>query len=330
MDKKTEVVCKCGCGQLVLTRGRFYAMGHNPNAQSESVIEKRSNSCAQSWTPDRKKAWGKYMCSVWKNNPKRLKILQRVNQKRTTAERKSAWTVELRRSMSELKKKQQNTPAHRRKMAKVWTLARRRAQAEQQKEIWKNPALLKKHSIKQKALWADPEIRRNKLKGWTTKSRKKQRAKLKKIYKNKKFLKAFKKTMMKSVSKRFETMVRRYKRADGPVKDTKPERLVETWLKTQSIAYEKHGYIKEVSAAGDFYLPMLKTHLLIDGCWWHGHSCLPQNKKLRPFQIRAKKRDRLVTKKIQELGYRLIRVWECQVNKLDRGFSYTLIEKLHS
>src|SRR5688572_9972111 len=67
----------------------------------------------------------------------------------------------------------------------------------------------------------------------------------------------------------------------------------------------------------DFVFPLQKIALFVDGCFWHGcpmpkHSNLPRNnqefwaKKLQG----NKDRDKLVTRSLRKLGWKVIRVWE--------------------
>ncbi|MGI8467572.1 MAG: very short patch repair endonuclease [Pyrinomonadaceae bacterium] len=70
----------------------------------------------------------------------------------------------------------------------------------------------------------------------------------------------------------------------------------------------------------DFVFP--KQHLAIfsDGCFWHGHDCrntMPADntdywvKKIE----RNRKRDELVSKDLSKKGWKIIRIWECQIKK---------------
>jgi DNA mismatch endonuclease, patch repair protein len=65
----------------------------------------------------------------------------------------------------------------------------------------------------------------------------------------------------------------------------------------------------------DFVFPKQRIALFIDGCFWHGcplHSNMPKNnqefwaKKLQGNKVR----DRLVTRTLRKLGWKVIRVWE--------------------
>ena len=70
----------------------------------------------------------------------------------------------------------------------------------------------------------------------------------------------------------------------------------------------------------DFVFPKIKTAVFVDGCFWHGHDC--RNTKPQTNQdywqkkiARNRKRDRMVTKTLKLRGWRVIRIWECAIDK---------------
>ena len=65
----------------------------------------------------------------------------------------------------------------------------------------------------------------------------------------------------------------------------------------------------------DFVFSKQKIALFVDGCFWHGcpeHSNMPQNN--REFWEKKlqgnKDRDKLVTRELRKMGWKVIRVWE--------------------
>ena len=65
----------------------------------------------------------------------------------------------------------------------------------------------------------------------------------------------------------------------------------------------------------DFVFSKQKVALFVDGCFWHGcpeHSNMPQNN--REFWEKKlqgnKDRDKLVTRELRKMGWKVIRVWE--------------------
>ena len=70
----------------------------------------------------------------------------------------------------------------------------------------------------------------------------------------------------------------------------------------------------------DFVFAKAKLIVFVDGCFWHGcpkHMRMPKSgveywqKKIS----RNKKRDRKVTKELQTLGWRVLRIWEHSLRK---------------
>jgi DNA mismatch endonuclease (patch repair protein) len=71
----------------------------------------------------------------------------------------------------------------------------------------------------------------------------------------------------------------------------------------------------------DFAWPRRRLALFVDGCFWHGHTCgrniTPKsNASLWAMKIFAtRRRDRRNTRALQRLGWGVLRVWECALNK---------------
>jgi DNA mismatch endonuclease (patch repair protein) len=65
----------------------------------------------------------------------------------------------------------------------------------------------------------------------------------------------------------------------------------------------------------DFVFPKSRLAVFVDGCFWHGcpkHFRKPKdNRKYWHEKIlRNQKRDRLVTKTLRKIGWRVLRIWE--------------------
>ncbi len=102
-------------------------------------------------------------------------------------------------------------------------------------------------------------------------------------------------------------------------KDTGPERIVRKELFSRGFRYRLH--VKDLPGKPDIVLPKYGTVIVVDGCFWHGHrNCkvfrLPKTRrvfwksKIENNRIRDEKNRRLLTK----LGWRVVRVWECQLS----------------
>ena len=93
-----------------------------------------------------------------------------------------------------------------------------------------------------------------------------------------------------------------------------------------------HGWRRNYKVIGhpDFVFPNKKTAVFVDGCFWHGHDC----RNTRPssnqdYWTRKRNRniehDRQITKRFENRGWTVIRIWECELNKKNRE---VLIKKL--
>ena len=70
----------------------------------------------------------------------------------------------------------------------------------------------------------------------------------------------------------------------------------------------------------DFLFPKLRIAVFVDGCFWHGHRCRNTTPKDHADYWRIKiernqARDRAATEHLEALGYRVVRVWECEFKK---------------
>jgi DNA mismatch endonuclease, patch repair protein len=87
----------------------------------------------------------------------------------------------------------------------------------------------------------------------------------------------------------------------------------------------------------DFVFPKERVAVFVDGCFWHRHpgckfACTPKSRLnfwLPKFE-RNTARDKLVTRTLRKAGWRVVRIWECQllpkhadrtVRKLERALS---------
>lgn len=97
--------------------------------------------------------------------------------------------------------------------------------------------------------------------------------------------------------------------------DTIPERLVESLLAVNSIQYTKQKVIilEEGYCIIDFFLDP-NICIRVDGCYWHGcNRCCDiltiTNSRITDVIVR----DELINKRLQNLGYNIIRIWEHEV-----------------
>lgn len=100
----------------------------------------------------------------------------------------------------------------------------------------------------------------------------------------------------------------------------------------------KHNYItgwkRNYPAKGhpDFVFLREKVAVFIDGCFWHGHDCRNtrpadnreywQNKRERNIE-----HDKEVTAMLESRGWKVFRIWECELKKKNETI---LVEKIRS
>lgn len=70
----------------------------------------------------------------------------------------------------------------------------------------------------------------------------------------------------------------------------------------------------------DFVFPRRRIVVFTDGCFWHGHSCrnLKPNSNKTYWENKINKnkaRDKEVTKYLTEKEWKVIRIWECQLQE---------------
>jgi DNA mismatch endonuclease (patch repair protein) len=101
-------------------------------------------------------------------------------------------------------------------------------------------------------------------------------------------------------------------------KETKPEISVRKNLFALGFRYRKN--VKELPGKPDIVLSKHRTIILIHGCFWHGHHCKKatrptSNSKFWDLKIESNIcRDKVVLRKLKKNGWKVITVWECELN----------------
>ncbi|WP_051680623.1 very short patch repair endonuclease [Vibrio rhizosphaerae] len=107
---------------------------------------------------------------------------------------------------------------------------------------------------------------------------------------------------------------------------TTPEILLRNVLSGRGLFYQICP--QELPGKLDLYFPEYKAAVFVHGCFWHAHNCkhfrLPQTRKDFWSQKLNKnvQRDSDTTKKLCDMGTRVLIVWECSVSgswKLPEG-----------
>lgn len=113
-------------------------------------------------------------------------------------------------------------------------------------------------------------------------------------------------------------------------KHTKPEIIVRKWLHANGLRFRLHR--KDLPGSPDIVLPRFKTVVQVNGCFWHQHpgcskAALPTSN--REFWVekmtRNVERDSENKRKLADLGWRVIEVWECELKQKSNFVSSDLL-----
>lgn len=100
--------------------------------------------------------------------------------------------------------------------------------------------------------------------------------------------------------------------------DTAPELRLRRRLWKNGLRYRKHPRI--ANTRPDFAFLRPRMAVFVDGCFWHGcprHYVAPVGNAAfwRDKLQRNQALDRRVTERLEDDGWMVLRVWECDVNK---------------
>lgn len=121
--------------------------------------------------------------------------------------------------------------------------------------------------------------------------------------------------MADNVSKEKRTEIMRAVKSHGNI--STELRLIQIFKK-----FGIKGWRRKYKLTGnpDFVFPKERIAVFADGCFWHGHGC--RNIKPRAHaeywqkKIQGnKQRDANITKLLQEKGWRVVRLWECEIKE---------------
>lgn len=101
-------------------------------------------------------------------------------------------------------------------------------------------------------------------------------------------------------------------------KGTKPEVTLRKALFARGFRYRVN--VKTLPGKPDIVLPRYKTVIFVHGCFWHGHPGCKYAytpKSNTEFWINKisgnKERDAIVKRELEESGWKVIIVWECEI-----------------
>jgi len=102
--------------------------------------------------------------------------------------------------------------------------------------------------------------------------------------------------------------------------DTKPEKLVRKML--TSMGYRYRLNVKDLPGKPDIVLRKYKSVIFVHGCFWHLHSAcrdgtLPKTRKSYWHEklLENKKRDARNMHALGRQGWKVLRLWECEIER---------------
>jgi DNA mismatch endonuclease, patch repair protein len=108
-------------------------------------------------------------------------------------------------------------------------------------------------------------------------------------------------------------------------KDTVLEVSVRSYLHEHGFRFRKND--SRYPGKPDILLPKYNTIVFIHGCFWHGHDCkevqIPKtNTSFWDAKIKRNiERDAHVIEDLKELDWRVIVLWECEINNVAKRAS---------
>lgn len=108
-------------------------------------------------------------------------------------------------------------------------------------------------------------------------------------------------------------------------RDTMPELKVRRALHAAGFRYRLHR--KDLPGNPDLVLPRFRVAVFVHGCFWHWHGCkrsrMPEaNRDYWTAKInRNIERDRLTQGALEALGWKVVILWECE---LQQGIAATI------
>ena len=102
--------------------------------------------------------------------------------------------------------------------------------------------------------------------------------------------------------------------------NTKPEVLVRKYLFSKGIRYRKN--VRRMPGVPDIVLKKYRSIIFVNGCFWHGHEgcrcfIVPGTRTEWWLQkiMRNASRDKENIQKLQNQGWTVYTVWECEIEK---------------
>lgn len=128
--------------------------------------------------------------------------------------------------------------------------------------------------------------------------------------------------------------IRSYNMSRIKGKKTKPEEVVAKYLFANGFRYRRN--VKGLPGTPDIVLKKYRTVIFVNGCFWHCHEgckwfVFPETNAefwKKKFDCN-RERDKQNYKKLQDNGWNVIIVWECEIRHNDRNKRLeTLVEEI--
>lgn len=128
--------------------------------------------------------------------------------------------------------------------------------------------------------------------------------------------------------------IRSYNMSRIKGKKTKPEEVVAKYLFANGFRYRRN--VKGLPGTPDIVLKKYRIVIFVNGCFWHCHEgckwfVLPETNAefwKKKFDCN-RERDKQNYKKLQDDGWNVIIVWECEIRHSDRKMRLeTLVEEI--
>ena len=101
--------------------------------------------------------------------------------------------------------------------------------------------------------------------------------------------------------------------------NSRPEEIVRKYLFSKGFRYRKN--VRTLPGCPDIVLPKYHTVILVNGCFWHKHDCgrfvwpSSNTEYWIPKINRNVERDRQNHKKLIDMGWKVLIIWECELKK---------------
>ena len=101
--------------------------------------------------------------------------------------------------------------------------------------------------------------------------------------------------------------------------NSKPEEIVRKYLFSQGFRYRKN--VRGLPGTPDIVLAKYKTVIFVNGCFWHKHDCprfvwpSSHQEYWEPKIQHNVERDKKNIETLNNLGWTVITVWECELKK---------------